>query len=105
MTCSGLEILGSSPNITSIMTFPLTCDYYFYLKFMVAIFIVIAFGLWFKDREKMVRADIISCLGVSALATIFLSIIGTLIGIIQPDIFILIMVVGLVLVAMWLLKK
>lgn len=105
MTCSGIEILGSNVNITGVMTFPLICDYYFYLKIMVALFVIITFTLYFKDREKLVRADFISCMGVSSLAVIFISIIGTLIGIIQTDIFIYILVVGMILIVMWLFKK
>jgi len=44
-------------------------------------------------------------MGISAIATIFVSLIGTLIKIIQPDIFIEIFVIGMIFIVVWLLKK
>jgi len=105
MVCQGLEILGENVNITGIITFPTTCDYYFYLKFMFAIFVIIALGLYFKDREKLVRADFISCMGVSGLATIFISLAGRLLGIIPTNIFIYILIFCMLFIVIWLFKK
>lgn len=105
MVCAGLEILGGNANITSLLTYPITCDYYFYLKFMAAFFIIIALSLYYKDKEKLVRADFISCMGVSGLATIFLALAGTLLKIIQKDIFLYIVVFCIIFVALWLFKK
>lgn len=104
MVCAGLETLVND-SITGILAFPTSCDYQFYAKLMAAFFIVLAFILFNADRDKLVKADMVSSLGVSAIATIFLSLIGTFLEIIQPDVFIEIFVAGMIFVVVWLLKK
>lgn len=104
MVCGGLETL-TDQSIKSILLFPTTCDYYFYAKIMGAFFIIIAFILYKAEQKKLVKADMISSLGVSALATIFISLIGTLVGFIQADIFIEILVVGIIFITLWIFKK
>lgn len=104
MVCEGLEIL-TDDTIIGILQFPTSCDYQFYAKIMGAFFIVLSFILFNRDKDKFVKSDMISCLGVSAIATISIALIGTFIKIIQPDIFIEIVVVGLIFIVLWLLKK
>ncbi len=104
MTCAGIETLIDN-SITGILAYPTSCDYYFYAKIMAAIFIILAIILYRIDEDKFIKSDMISALGVSAIATIFLSLLGTLIKIIQPDIFILIFVIGMIFVVIWFLKR
>jgi len=104
MVCAGLETLVDN-SITGILAFPTSCDYYFYAKIMFAFFVIIAMILYNKDKDKFLKADMISSLGVSALATIFVALIGTFLKIIQADVFILIFVLGMIFVVLWLLKK
>lgn len=104
MVCVGIETL-SDKSITGILSFPTICDPQFYAKIMAGIFIILAFGLFMRDRERETKPDIISALGVSAIAVIFLSLIGSLIGFIQTSIFIEIFVVGMIFVVIWMLKK
>lgn len=104
MVCSGLETLIDN-SITGILAFPTSCDYYFYAKVMFAFFIILAVSVFKLEESKFQRADMISSMGVSALATIFVALIGTTISIIQPDVFIGILVIGLVFILIWLLKR
>ena len=104
MVCSGLETLIDN-SITGILAFPTSCDYQFYAKVMGAFFLILSSILYFKDKDKFLKADMISAMGVSALVTIFISFIGTAIKIIQRDIFIEIFVIGIVFITIWLLKK
>ena len=102
--CPGIETL-SDTSIVGILSYPTICDTQFYAKIMAAIFIILAFGLFMRDRDRETKPDMISAMGVSAIAVIFLSLIGTLIGFIQQTIFIEIFVVGMVLIVIWMLKK
>ena len=102
--CPGIETL-SDTSIVGILSYPTICDTQFYGKIMAAIFIILAFGLFMRDRDRETKPDMISAMGVSAIAVIFLSLIGTLIGFIQQTIFIEIFVVGMVLIVIWMLKK
>lgn len=104
MVCAGLEILIDN-SITGILAFPTSCDYQFYAKVMAAFFIILTLILWRRDSDKFIKSDMISAMGVSATVTIFISLIGTFIEIIQPDIFIEIFVIGMILISIWLLKK
>lgn len=104
MVCKGLETLTDN-TIIGILQFPTSCDYQFYAKIMGAFFVVLSLILFNKDKEKFVKADMISCLGVSAIATISVAVIGTFIKIIQLDILIEIVVVGMVFIVLWLLKR
>jgi len=104
MVCAGIETL-SDTSITGILSYPTLCDTQFYAIIMAAIFIILSFGLFMRDRERETKPDIISAMGVSAIAVIFLSLIGTLIGFIQQAIFIEIFVIGMVIIVIWMLKK
>jgi len=104
MTCVGLENLIDN-SITGILAFPTSCDYYFYAKIMGAFFIILSLILYNNDKSRYLKSDLISSMGVSAIATIFISLIGTLINVIQSDIFILIFVIGMIFIVLWLLKK
>ncbi len=104
MVCAGLETLVDT-SLVGILSYPGICDPQFYAKIMGAIFFILSFGLFMWDREREIKPDFISSMGVAAMATIFLSLIGTLIGFIQPDIFIEIFVIGMILIVIWMLKK
>lgn len=104
MVCAGLETLVDD-TIIGILAFPTSCDYYFYLKMMGAFFIIISFILYKADLDKFIKSDMISAMGVSSIATIFVSLIGTSLGIIQPDVFIEIFVIGMIFIMMWMMKK
>ena len=104
MVCAGLETLVDN-SITGILAFPTSCDYHFYAKIMGAFFIVLSMILYNRDKDKFLKSDMVSAMGVSAIATIFVSLIGTFIKIIQPDIFIEIFVIGMIFIVIWLLKK
>ncbi len=104
MVCAGLETLVDN-SITGILAFPTSCDYYFYAKIMFAFWLIVAFALYRADKDRFIKSDFVSAMGVSAVVTIFVSLIGTTLKIIQPDIFISIFVIGMIFIVFWLLKK
>lgn len=104
MVCSGLETLTEN-TILAIMQFPTSCDYYFYLKIMAALFIIIALGLYEFERRREIKPDFLSCAGVSAIAVMVLSIFGSLLTIISSDILLEIITVGLIIIILWIIKK
>lgn len=103
-TCNGLETLVDN-TIIGILAFPTSCFYQFYALLMGALFVIITLGLKAKDEEKFIKSDTVSAMGISALVTIFISLMGTAIGIIEGDIFIEIFVIGMIFIVIWLLKK
>lgn len=102
--CNGLETLADN-SITGILAFPTSCVYNFYGLIMGAFFIILSSILYSRDKDKFIKSDMVSSMGVSAIATIFISLIGTFLKIIQQDVFIEILVIGMIFVSVWLLKK
>lgn len=104
MVCKVLDPLIEN-TVLKILAYPTVCDYFFYLKFMAGLFVIITLILKAVDDDKFIKSDTLSAMGVSALAVIFLSLVGTTWGFIQVDVFIEILVSGMVFVVVWLLKK
>ncbi len=112
MVC--LEILaamGTTLEWADYLVYPTTCFYYFWAIILFGLFVVIAFLLFNREREDVVKPDLISSLGVSATAVMLLALIGTLIesgnGIpmIQSDIFLSIIAFWIAIVGLWHFKK
>lgn len=104
MVCDGLNATLNE-GISGILAFPTTCDYYFYSKIMAGIWIILTFILYHKEKENIIKPDVLSCMAISSIAVIFISLTGTLLGIIQSDIFIEIFVMGMIFIAIWMFKK
>jgi len=103
MVCEGLEVLNNT-GIADILAYPTTCDYQFYAKILGAFFVILAFILWNNDKERMIKPDMLSSLGVAGIATIILALAGTLVGFIEALIFIEIAVGCMIFIVLWLIK-
>lgn len=107
--CAGLETLAIS-TVADILGYPSSCDYYFYAKFLAAIFIILTFTLFNKEKESYIRSDMISCMGVSSLAVISLGLIlnsmetswGS--NVLPGDVFIEVLVAALIPAVIWIFK-
>ncbi len=108
MVCAGFT------GITTVgdwLVWPTGCNYYFYLVVFATIFITLTLILYNKEREEIVKADIISSLGVSSIVTLILALIGTLIRntanipVVQQDIFLYIFAFTIVFILLWFFKK
>lgn len=111
MPCQGLEIMGSSINLVDYLVFPTTCFYYFYAIIFFGLFILLTLLLYNRERELLVQPDLISSIGVSATAIMFLATIATTIkstsGIpmLQQDLFLFIIALWIVSIIVWFFKK
>ncbi len=108
MVCSGFTGITTFGDW---LVWPTGCNYYFYLVVIATVFIVLTLILYNREKQELGRADIISSLGVSSVSVIILSLIGTLIKntanipMIQKDIFLYILAMGMVFILIWLFKK
>lgn len=105
MTCATFDPAVYT-GISGFMAYPTSCIPQFYAYIMGALWLIITFILYNRDKEdnKIIKPDFLSSMGVSAIAVIFISLIGTLLGIIQSNIFIEILVIGLIFIAIWIFK-
>ena len=108
MVCEGFTNIST---LGDILVWPTACNYYFYLVVLATIFITVTLILYNREKEEVVKADIISSLGVSSIATLLLALIGTLIKnsadipVIQQDIFLIVFSFSIVFIMLWFFKK
>ena len=108
MVCSGFVGIESWGDI---LVWPTSCNYYFYLIVLAVVFITLSLILYNREKEERTRSDMVSSMGVSAIATLILGLIGTLIkntaGIpmIQNDIFLYVYSISIIFILIWFFKK
>ena len=108
MVCSAFTGITS---IGDLLVWPTSCNYYFYLIVLIVILITLALILYGREKEELIRADLVSCLGVSSIGTIVLALIGTLIknadGIpmVQQNILLYVFAIGIIFIVLWFFKK
>ncbi|KKK95580.1 hypothetical protein LCGC14_2671390 [marine sediment metagenome] len=108
MVCAEFTGIGS---VADLLVWPTVCNYWFYLIVFATIFITLSLILYNKQKDDEVKGDLISSMGVSAIAILFLSLIGTLIknseGIpmVQQDVFIYIFAMSIIFILLWFFKK
>ena len=108
MVCSAFTGMTS---VGDLLVWPTICNYYFYLVVFATIFITLALILYNREREEVVKSDVISSLGVSSIVILILALIGTLItnsaGIpmVQQDIFLYIFAFSIIFILIWFFKK
>lgn len=112
MVCQSLwEAMGSDLGLVEIFIYPTTCFYHFYSAILFFIFAVLALILYNTEKDDLSKADMISSIGTSATATMFIAMVGTLVkssnGIvmIQFDIFRYVLAIWVVIVSIWFLKN
>ena len=105
------EAFTGITNLADLLVWPTSCNYNFYLVFFITFFITLSLILYNKDKEALIRSDAVSSMGVSAIATFFLALTGTMIvnsaGIpmVQQDIFLYILAGAIVFIVVWFFKR
>lgn len=105
------NLITDVATISDLLVWPTLCFYHFYTVVLGAIFMVITLSLYFIDKEKVARPDIISSMGVSSIAVFFLAMVGTLISnsdgipLIQRDIFLYFLSFAIIFIIIWFFKK
>ncbi len=108
MVCLGFTGIGS---VADLLVWPTGCSYWFYLVIFATIFITLSLILYNRQKDEEVKGDLISSMGVSAIATLFLSLIGTLIKnsdeipMVQQDIFMYIFAMSIIFILLWFFKR
>ncbi len=101
-------------SITSIsdwLVYPVGCDFYFYLKILIAIFGVIAWTLYKSEKKVVQKSELLSSLGVSSIGILILSLIGTLIKntadipMISVEVMLIMLSFTIPIILVWIFKK
>lgn len=104
MVCDGLETL-TDQGIQGLMTYPLSCDGFFYAKILFAIWTILGLGTFFEERLRKGEGNILSSFAISSLAIIVIATVGSMLGLVTEGILTLTFVFGLIFIAIWYFKK
>lgn len=96
-----LSSLNNGSGIGGMMSLPNASYPYYWAWIIGAIWFIIVLTMYFKEKEKSTKSNMLSSMAVACLAILFLSVIGTVLGIISLDIMIYILVISLVIIAIW----
>ncbi len=99
----GLEDINVT-DISQILSYPLTGDYYFWAKILFAIFVIISLGSFFEERKRLGKGNMLSSFAVGSIVTIVLSFIGSLFNVVTGDVFTVVLVLGAFLIFIWYVK-
>ena len=111
MTC---EVIASVGSFADLMIYPTTCDYYFWLKILIALIIIVGWGLYWEEKKRKGEGDFLSSITISSLAFSIVGIFGTLvkgdtgtlagIPLIQTDILIILFAITIPLIIIWIFR-
>lgn len=104
------EIITNIESFSDFLVYPTTCDYFFWIKILLAIGVVLVFGIYQSEKLRGAKPEIISAMGVSSLAILVLGIIGTLIKnnadipMIQINVLLYLLAICIPLILLWIFK-
>lgn len=104
------EVIIGIESFADFLVYPTTCDYFFYLKILLAIGVIIGWGLFKFDEKRKGEGDFISALGVTSITITILATIGSLvtntagIPMIQSDIVLTLLAISTAVVLLWIFK-
>lgn len=100
-----LSSLSSDSGISGILKVPSSQYPFFWLIIFAGIWFIITLTLYFKEKERLGKAKILSSMAVSCLAILILAVIGTIMEIISSEIIVDILVFDLIIIGLWIFSK
>ncbi len=102
MAYTQLEDLGEI-NLETLLNFPSIDTPIYYPVMLFAIFLIISLSLFFKETDREGKGKILSSFAIGGYATTGIAVVLTLIGAIQREIMIVILVISLIFQVIYLL--
>ena len=100
MAFKGLEEVNVT-GIESILSYPLTGDFYFYGWIFFAMWIIFVTGFFFEEKKRLGKGNMLSSLAFSSVPIIVLAAIGSSFDIVTNEILIPIIVLGSIFIFVW----
>ena len=97
--------ISGSGDIGELLALPNASYPFYWGLIMIALWIIISLSIYFKEKALLGKANLLSAMAVSAFAIIMLSTIGTLFNIITLTVFLLLLIGGLVIIAIWIFSS
>jgi len=101
-----LSNLSSNSTIGNLFALPNNSYPFYWLWIMSALWLIIAFTLYFKEKERKVSGNMLSSMAVSSFAILVLSAIGTFgVGFISLQIMLYILIFNLLIIGIWIFSN
>ena len=97
----GFENLSSNPTIGNLMSLPNASYPYYWAWIFGGIWLIITLSLYFSEKDKTGKGKMLASMAVSCFAIIMLATIGTIVGFVQLEIMIYILVLCMVIIGIW----
>jgi len=108
MVCEQISVIN---GIADFFVYPTGCDFYFYLKILLVIDFILAWGLYKIEKQTIAGGgDLISCLAVSSIVTVVLGSIGTMvkntanIPMISTQVLLILIALAVPIILIWIFK-
>lgn len=97
-----LSNLSDGAGISELMALPNASYPFYWALIIIGIWIIVSLTMYFKEKSLGRPGNLLSAMAVSAFAMIILSTVGTLFNILTLEIFLPLLVGGLVIIALWI---
>ena len=94
-----------SSGIGGLLALPNASYPYYWALIMMGLWVIIFLTMYFKEKDLLGKGNLVSAMAVSAFAIIMLSTVGTLFNIITLEIFLPLLIGGLVIIAIWIFSS
>jgi tellurite resistance protein TehA-like permease len=101
VTFPDLSNLSSDPSIADLLKLPNSTYPFFWLWIIAGIWVIISLSLYFIEKKKLGKGNLLSAVAVACFPIIVLSVIGTIIGIISLEIMIYILILSFMIISVW----
>ena len=105
VTFPDLSNLSSDSTIGNFLSLPNATYPYFWAWILGAIWFIISSTLYFTEKEKRTKANLLSSMAVSCFAILILSLTGTILGIVSLEIMIYILVISALIIGIWIFSN
>lgn len=97
------NISDLSPNstIADFLALPNSSYAFFWVWLLGAIWLIISLTLYFKEKERKSKGSLLGSMAVGCFAILFLSGLGTLVGIVTNNIMVYIIAFSVTIIVIW----
>lgn len=96
-----LSSLQNDSGIGELLSIPNASYPYFWMWIFAGIWFILTSTLYFKEKERVGRGKLLASMSVSCFVIIILSVIGSIVGFIQLEILVYILVVCFIIIGIW----
>ena len=97
-----LSNLSDGAGIAELLALPNASYPFYWALIIIGIWIIVSMTMYFKEKSVGRPGNLLSAMAVSAFAMIILSTVGTLFNILTLEIFLPLLIGGLVIIAIWM---